>query len=146
MWGFFCNNGSLTGDTLLQQFDHVVLWCESTGAQVYGLVEDADNNAKSTSRICGDKKFSDNATWTNEELCCSKIIFNPKRKYIVHFAWHNYSKPCITTYLQVKILVVKHFLTSIKLYLDRHLFLNWTINWKKKILWKWRETFALTIK
>ena len=44
MCGFFCNNGSLTGDTLLRQFDQVTIGCESIGSQVHGLVLDASGN------------------------------------------------------------------------------------------------------
>ena len=36
MCGFFYNNGSLTGGTLLRQFDHVTMCCKSIGSHVYG--------------------------------------------------------------------------------------------------------------
>ena len=55
MCGFFFNDGSLTGDTLLRQFDYVTLCCESIGSKVYGLVLDAGgNNAKFTRRLRND--------------------------------------------------------------------------------------------
>ena len=38
MCGLFYYDGSLTGDTLLRQFDHVTVCCESIGSMVYGLV------------------------------------------------------------------------------------------------------------
>eukprot|EP00956_Cyclotella_meneghiniana_P014896 scaffold22554_cov23-Cyclotella_meneghiniana.AAC.1 len=37
MCGYFFNDGELSGDTVLRQFDHVVTCCESTGARVYGV-------------------------------------------------------------------------------------------------------------
>ena len=63
MCGFFFNDGSLTGDTLLRRFDYVTLCCESIGAHVYGLVMDAGgNNAKFASRLRDNKSFSDETT------------------------------------------------------------------------------------
>ena len=80
MCSFFYNDGSLTGDTLFRQFDHVTLRCESIGSMVYGLVMDAGgNNAKFASRLRNGKTFSDEATWIEEEMCYTKNIFDPER-------------------------------------------------------------------
>ena len=42
--GFFFNDGSLTGDTLLRQFDYVTLLVESVNVRVHGLCMDAGGN------------------------------------------------------------------------------------------------------
>ena len=86
MCGFFYNDGSLTGDTLLNQFDNVTLCCESIGSKVYGLVLDAGgNNAKFTRRLRNDSNFANDATWIDEELCYTKNIFDPDRRIYFWF-------------------------------------------------------------
>ena len=90
---FFFNDGSLTGDTLLRQFDHVTLCCESIGSMVCGLVMDAGgNNAKFASRLRNGKTFSDEATWIEEEMCNTKNIFDPEQQIYIWF--------CMTHLLQ----------------------------------------------
>jgi len=84
--GFFYNDGSLTGGTLLRQFDHVTVCCESIGSKVYGLVLDAGgNNAKFTSRLRDDKKLDDEATWIDEELCYTPNPVDPTRRIYTWF-------------------------------------------------------------
>jgi len=86
MCGFFFNDGSLTGDTLLNQFDYVTLCCESIGSKVYGLVLDAGgNNAKFTRRLRNDVTFADEATWIDDDLCHTKNIFDPSRRIYFWF-------------------------------------------------------------
>jgi len=58
MCGFFYNDGSLTSDTLLCQFDYVVLCCESINAKVYGLLK-ATRNQLFSSQPNGSKNFVD---------------------------------------------------------------------------------------
>jgi hypothetical protein len=86
MCGFFFNDGSLTGDTILRQFDYVTLCCESIGAFVYGLVMDAGgNNAKFASRLHDDLKYSEEAEWIDEEFCYTKNIWDPNRRIYFWF-------------------------------------------------------------
>ena len=81
MCGFFFNDGSLTGDTLLRQFDHVTLCCESIGSHVYGLVLDAGgNNAKFARRLHNDVTFADEVSWIDEEFCYTRNIYDPTRR------------------------------------------------------------------
>jgi hypothetical protein len=69
MCGFFFNDGSLTGDTILRQFDHVVVACESINSRVYGVVLDAGgSNGKFGSRLRGNKRLSDTATWSKRRI------------------------------------------------------------------------------
>ena len=86
MCGFFFNDGSLTGDTILRQFDHVVMCCESINARIYGVVLDAGGgNSKFASRLRGNKRFSSTTTWLLEQLCFTYNIYDPHRRIYVWF-------------------------------------------------------------
>jgi len=84
--GFFFNDGSLTSETLMNQFQHVTLCCEAIGSKVYGLVMDAGgNNAKFASRLRDEKRFDDTTTWIDEDLCYVKNFDDPSRRIYVWF-------------------------------------------------------------
>lgn len=62
--GYFFNDGKLSGDTMLRQFDHVVTCCESTGAHVVGVTCDLGGpNGRFMQRLRDNKKFDETDCW-----------------------------------------------------------------------------------
>ena len=93
MCSFFFNNGSLTGDTLLRQFDYVAMCCESIGSKVYGLVLDAGgNNSKFARLLRNNQSLDEQATWVDEELCYTKNMFDPSRRIYFWFCMTHLNK------------------------------------------------------
>ena len=85
MCDFFFNNRSLSGDTLLCQFDQVTKSCEIIGSRVYGLVMDTGgNHATFVSRLCHEKILLD-ASWLSDDICYIKNLHNPIRKIYFWF-------------------------------------------------------------
>ena len=72
---FFFNNGSLTGETLLNQFVKVVLSCEAIGSQILGLVLDAGGNNSNFINLLRHTNKLTKASWLNDEEC---FIQNPR--------------------------------------------------------------------
>ena len=82
---FFFNSGSLTGNELLRQFNHVVLACEMSNMQVHGFVSDAGgNNARLMTMLRDDNKIDDSA-WAPDDCVRCKNPVDPTR-YI--YLWH----------------------------------------------------------
>lgn len=86
MCGFFYNDGTLNGATLLRQFDHVTVSCESIGSKVRGLVLDAGGgNNKFTCLLRDNAKFNDDVYWLDEDFCYTCNVFDPKRRIYFWF-------------------------------------------------------------
>ena len=87
MAGFWFNGGSLTGDTILNQFVHVVLSLETIKCRVLGIVSDAGgSNASFVVRLRNGKQLK--KRWLEEEDC---FILNPFDKSRRIYFWF-----CIT--------------------------------------------------
>ena len=81
---FFFNSGSLTGNEILWQFNHVVLACEMANLQVHGFVSDAGgNNAHLMILLREDNVVGDNA-WAPDICVWCKNPVDPTQ-YIYIF-------------------------------------------------------------
>ena len=87
---FFFNGGSLDGDTLLEQFNQVVIHCEMIGARVVGFVCDAGGgNARLMSLLRGKLKIPDEVGWLPENIIRTPNPYAPDRYiYLFHCSTH----------------------------------------------------------
>ena len=80
MVGFFLNDGSLTGDTLLRQYDYVTICLESVNVQVLGLCHDAGGgNSRLTLLLRDMIRLKEDKVWLNEDYCYTQSVFDPGR-------------------------------------------------------------------
>ena len=86
MVGFFFNDGSLTGDTLLNQFDYVTVCVESINVKIHGLCMDAGgNNARFTLLLRDYVRLKGDVVWVDDELCYVENVFDPSRRIYFWF-------------------------------------------------------------
>ena len=84
MAGFWFNEGSLTGDTILNQFTNVVLSLETIKCRVLGVVSDAGgSNASFVSRLRSGKRLKEG--WLDEEDCYIQNPFDKSRRIYFWF-------------------------------------------------------------
>ena len=69
-WLAFFSDGSLTGDTLLNQFDYATACVKSINVRIHGLCRDAGgNNARFTLLLRDYVKLKEYVFWVDDELC-----------------------------------------------------------------------------
>ena len=85
MAGFWFNDGSITGDTIFNQFLNVLTSLESIGCRVLGIVSDAGGpNASFVLRLRSMKNF-DKEIWLNEDECYVLNPYEPSRRIYFYF-------------------------------------------------------------
>jgi len=109
---FWYNNGSLNGETLLEQFTQVVINCEIVGCRVLGFCCDAGGgNTGLMTHLRGGIDIPDEVGWLSEDIIRTPNPYDPSR-YI--FLFH-----CST-----------HGMKAMR----NQLFTSWTSNGKKQFL------------
>jgi len=87
---FWFNYGSLTGDTLLRQFNQVVMHCESVGSIVLGMVCDAGGNNARLFKLLRGREVLNEGAWLDEEMVRTENPYDPTRYiYMYHCSTHD---------------------------------------------------------
>ena len=88
---FFYNNGTLSGDALLEQFTRVVMNCETIGSRVLSLVCDAGgNNVRLISLLREGGLLFPTSAWVGEESVRTVNPYDSSRYiYLIHRATHD---------------------------------------------------------
>ena len=77
MVGFFLNDGSLTGNTLLRQYDYVTICLESVNVHVLGICHGArGGNLRLTLLLRDMVKLKEDKVWLNKPLCYTQSLFD----------------------------------------------------------------------
>ena len=93
MVGFWFNDGTLSGDTLFNQFMNVVLSLESIGCAVLGVVQDAGgSNASFVMRLRKGKSISSKDLWLDEKDCYVINFYDTSRRIYFYFCVTHLSK------------------------------------------------------
>ena len=86
---FFFNSGSLKGNELMRQFNHIVLSCEMANLQVHGFCCDAGgNNARLLSLLRDDNKVGDSGWAPDNCIRCKNPVDATRYIYLWHCSVH----------------------------------------------------------
>ena len=84
---FFLNDGSLTGETLLNQFLNVLFKCESVGSQILGLVMDAGGSNAHFMDLLSNLTHTKmgHRSWLDDNECYIQNPWCPQRRIYFWF-------------------------------------------------------------
>ena len=82
---FWFNAGSLDGETLIEQFNQVVIRCETVGSRVLGFVCDAGGNNARLMKLLRDKTKVPEGSWVPINVVTTANPYDPKNRSICLF-------------------------------------------------------------
>ena len=86
MVGFFFNDGSLTANTLLRQYNYVIICLKSINVHIFGKCHDAGGgNSRLTLLLRDLQRLKEDAVWLDDQLCYTQNVFDPTRRIYFWF-------------------------------------------------------------